>query len=192
MLSTANQLPRFLADLHYRKFTTKGIFPTVYPSNSVCVTALLCNEVTKVCQVENYKHLVNFPQYISLQKRWNLADRKQSYCNSFLDHSVNERRKRVSTANIGRAKVFLVIMHALPEMNECTNIIPQLTATLCWIHWSVASLHTQRIHCLFTIWVFRIRNRSHITTHCCSSCSFCSSSFCWGKLFKRASGPTIS
>lgn len=46
------------------------------------------------------------------------------------------------TANIGRAKVFLVRMHSVPETNESDDIFTKLAATLCWIHRSIASLNT--------------------------------------------------
>jgi len=50
------------------------------------------------------------------------------------------------TANVRRAKIFLVGMHAVPETNQSNNVFTELAAALCRIHWSMAcqTCHKQK------------------------------------------------
>jgi len=44
-------------------------------------------------------------------------------------------------------------MHTMPETNQCDNILTELTAALCRIHRTVASLYTE--HSINTDYYFR-------------------------------------
>jgi len=66
-------------------------------------------------------------------------------------HGHQRRRQRMTkfTAKVGRAKIFLVRMHAVPKTNQRDDVFAELATTLRWIHRSIALTDMSQANILY-------------------------------------------